>query len=74
MTVFGTYEYLIYHFMNVNNVPDTESTCPFYSFATPVWIHATSGACVGVMQSVILNCWERVAKVSFLSSSFAITT
>jgi hypothetical protein len=66
MTVFGTYEYLVHHFMNVNNVPDNESTCPFYSFATPVWIahHATSGACAGVMQSIVLTRWEWVAKVS----------
>jgi hypothetical protein len=64
VTVFGTYEYLVYHFLNVNDVPDHGSNFSFYSLATPVWIHATSGACAGVMQSVVLTCWELVAKVS----------
>ena len=45
MSVFGTYEYLVYHFTNDHDAQNDESPSFSPPYSTPVLIHAASGAC-----------------------------
>jgi hypothetical protein len=56
MTVFGTYEYLIQHYMKVND--DTNNA------RSTVLVHMGAGACVGLVQSSVLTSWELISKLT----------
>lgn len=55
MTVFGTYEYLVHHYMKVNGDTDARST---------VLAHMGAGACAGLVQSSVLCAWELTSKLT----------
>jgi hypothetical protein len=55
MTVFGTYEYIVHHYMKVNGDTDARST---------VLAHMGAGACAGLVQSSVLCTWELTSKLT----------
>jgi hypothetical protein len=55
ITVFGTYEYIVHHYMKVNGDTDARST---------LLAHMGAGACAGLVQSSVLCTWELISKLT----------
>lgn len=70
MTVFGSYEYLVYYHLNKHEsssgdtVPLSFSSAREQSTSTILLAHFGAGAVAGIMQSSVLTTWELVSKVS----------
>jgi len=66
MTVFGTYDFLVLHYMSINTDDSSSEDASSFSVSrerSTVLAHFAAGACAGWMQSTVLTSWELATKM-----------